>query len=810
MTAWSHDLRYAFRLLLKSPGFTFLAIATLALGIGASAGIVLVGRAMLFRPLPYRDPSRLLVLQSANPQRGWTGGPVSVPDLFDWQRRSGSFASISGFTWTDYESFAVTTGEGAQRINGVAVLPHLFDTLDARPLFGRDFLPAEFFGHPRVALLGYRTWTQLFGGSPDLVGHAIRVNREPYTVVGILPAEFELPGITDAAQILVPLSLDSSDAASRQLRLMWPFGRLKPGATRAQAQSELEVIGRRLAADHPEDVGFSVRAGTLRDAEGLDDARQKLPVFLATVLLLMGIAGANVAGILLSRFAARRGELVIRTALGASRGRLVRQLTTESVLIAATAGACGLIVALWVADLVVSFKPFYIPFAFGVRLDPGTLLAVAALSLVIGVVFGCLPALTVATTNLQDLMQRTAGRVSGGWQERLRNGLVVAEVAMSVAFLIGTALMISTMWHISRVPVGFDPRGLSMGRISLDPNRYGSGESQRAFYDSLLAKISGTPGVDAATGASHLVDFDPSGWSMGAGIRVPGRSSGAPATSSVSVVMPGYFGAMRVPMRRGTDFSGHESVPAIIVDQTFADKFFPHADPIGRQVELLEPPMRDDEDVKPGLRTIVGVVPIVRRIAYWATPFPQAYVPFTQNPVPSMFAIARSRDGSGVAAIRRGVASLDRDVAVYRSATMESWISRFYSSQRFELLALSVFAAIALAIAASGLYAVISYRVAQRTRELGVRLALGATPSSLQRLVLRQAAALTAAGLAAGLGAGAGVSRILSKFLFGVRPFDPATLVGAAAFVGCVALVAAYVPVRRAVLLDPIVALRID
>jgi predicted permease len=806
----ANDLRYAFRMLLKSPAFTSLAIATLALGIGSTAGIVLVGRAMLFRTLPYKDPSQLVVLWATNVKQGWTSGPEPVQDVLEWQRRARSFSAVSGFTWTDYESFSLSTGEGAQRINGVAVLPSLFDALGARPLFGRDFLPSEFVGHPRAAIIGYRTWKEQFGGSLDLVGRSIRINREPYTVVGILPDDFELPAITNAAQLLVPLPLDSADAQARGLRLITAFGRLKPGVSMAQAQSEMDVVARAQAADRIEDAGFGVRAGTLRDAEGLQNARQQLPVFLATVLLLMLIAGANVAGILLSRFSTRRGELVVRAALGASRGRLIRQFTTEGLLISIVAGALGLIVAMWVADLVLSFKPFYIPFTFRVRIDAPIMLIVGALSLSIGLVFGCLPAVTATSANMFDLMKRETERISGGWHERLRDGLVVAEMALSVAFLAGAALMVRTMWNIAKVPVGFDPAGLSMGRISLDAARYGTLESQRAFYQSLVSNIAATPGIEAATAASHLVDFDPAGWAMANGVRVPGAAPAASGTTFVSVVMSGYFGAMRMPLRHGTDFTGREAAPSIIVDQTFADRFFKNADPIGRQVELLQPPMRADESVTPGLRTVIGVVPNVRRVAYWATPFPHAYVPFTQNPVRSMFAIARAPDDSGGVAIRSAVQRIDRDVAIYKSASMPSWIARFYSSQRFELLVLSVFGAIALMIAASGVYAVIAYRVAQRTREMGVRLALGATPSDVQWLVLRQAAGPAGLGLAAGFGTAASVGRMLANFLFDVRPFDPAAFIAVSVFVGSVTLAATVVPIRRALRLDPMQALRTE
>jgi len=306
MSTAAQNIRYAFRMLRKSAWFTIVSVATLSLGIGATAGIALVARAMLFRPLPYADPSRLVVLWCTNAKQGWTSGPATVQEVLDWQRRASSFTGISGFTWTDYKSFSATSADGAERISGVAVLPGLFEALQSRPLLGRAFLPQEFFGGQRVALLGYRSWKQRFGGSPDLVGGTIRINREAYTVVGILPEDFELPVITNAAQLLVPFALDSKDASDRRQHLITAFGRLRPGISMAQMDAEMTLISRQLASTHLEDADFGVRAASLRDSEGLNNAREQLPMFLITVLLMMLIAGANVAGMLLSRFAARQ------------------------------------------------------------------------------------------------------------------------------------------------------------------------------------------------------------------------------------------------------------------------------------------------------------------------------------------------------------------------------------------------------------------------------------------------------------------------------------------------------------------------
>ena len=814
MSGFWQDVRYGLRMLAKAPTLSVTAVVTLALGIGANTGLLSIGRTLLYRPLPYQDPGQLAVLWGKNVKQHWDTTMVSVPDVLDWQRQATSFDSITGITWTDYEVFSLASEAGAERVRGAAVLPNLFETLRTQPLIGRGFLPEDFAGDKRVLLLGFATWKTRFGSDPTLVGRTIRVNREPYTVVGILPKNFEVPVLDDGIEILVPLRLDAADALDRNQRIVFGVGRRKSGTTMAQAQTEMQTIGARLAAEYKDDAGYSVNTANLRDSEGLTDLREKLPIFLVTVLLMVVISAANVAGILLSRFAARQPELVVRNALGASRGRLVRQLLTESLILTGLAGAFAIAVAKWVADLLASYKPFYMPYRGPVELGSTALIFIPTLSLVIGVVFGLFPALTAVRTNLNELMNRASLRVGGAWlQEKLRNGLVSVEVALSVALLIGASLMVTTIVRISSVDVGFNPQGLAMSRITLDAHRYPSPGNQIAFYQSLVSQLQSQPGVEAASAMSHFGDFDPSGWNMGNPIAIPGQPSrelAARPHSVVTVVMPGFFSAFGMRMLRGRGFESKESEPVIIVDQTFVNKFFPGQDPIGRQVELLQNSMRADEAVQSGVRTIIGVVPPVRRIAYWAKPFPQAYVPFTETPVPSMYVMVRTRDGSGAAVIRKAVAALDNEVPVWSSATMRGWISQFYASQRFELLVLAAFGAIALAISASGLYAIIAHRVTQRTRELGIRLALGATRHDVEWVVLRQAAALIGVGIAAGLAAALAIGQLLSKFLFGVRPHDPLTFGLAAAMVALISLIAIYVPARRAAHMDPLLALRYE
>jgi putative ABC transport system permease protein len=546
----------------------------------------------------------------------------------------------------------------------------------------------------------------------------------------------------------------------------------------------------------------------VRDAEGLGDARAKLPIFLGTVTIMLLIAAANAAGILLSRFAARQSELVIRSALGASMGRLVRQLITESVLLSLMAGGVAIGVAAWTVDLVLSYRPFYIPFALKTTIDWSTFACILALSLAVGAIFGFLPAIASARGNLHETMNQTSGRVGGhSWRDRTRNIFLIAEIALSVGLLAGAALMVNTVLRISHINIGFDPKGLAMSRINLDSSRYRSEVNWREFYDTLLARLSGEPEVRAVTLASHLCEYDPQGGCGGNPVRILGRTDEEAPVTPVTVVTPGFFSAMGMRMLRGHEFSAREGVPAIIVDQTFVDEFLPHEDPIGKQVELLHSTMNHQGDVKAGVRTIVGVTAPVRRVAYWAKPFPEAYVPFDQNPVASIFVVVRTAD-SDSNVIRRTVAGLDDELPVYFSDTMSGWIDKFYAAQHFELLILSVFSGLALLISVSGLYAVISHRVRERTRELGIRLALGASRRDVQWLVLRQAAILILTGTLTGIFAAGILGQMLSKLIFGVQPRDPVTLAAASGLVLLVSFLSAYAPAKKAAGMDPLVALR--
>jgi putative ABC transport system permease protein len=797
-------------MLRKTPAFSAAAVATLALGIGATGAILSVGRSVLYRSVPYPDANHLAALWTRDVKRGFDELLDSIPDVQDYQRRARTVDGVSGVTWTDYKSFSLATGAGAERLRGSAVLPGLFGVIGMHPILGREFTPDEFVGDRHVALIGYDLWRLRFAGDPNLVGRSIRINREPYTVVGVLPKGFEVPVLDQGLQILVPFRLDAADARDRSQRLVVAVVRVNPARTVAQARAELLGIGAQLAREHREDADVTANLEAVRESDSLNDAKAQLPVFLTTMLLMVVIAAANVAAILVSRFSARQPELVVRSALGGSRGRLIRQLLSESLMLAGIAGAASILVADWAGDLLISYSPFYMPNKPGAIISAAIVGVILALSAIVGIAFGIYPALAAARANPAEVINRSSARLADGWlRDKTRSGLIAIEVALSVTLIAGAGLMVRTGAKIARMDIGFDPHGVAVGRVSLDAARYATAESQRAFYSSVVERLAARPGVVAATAASHFCHYDPAGWCMGAPLRIPGRPRDDAKPGGIqTAVMPGFFAAMKMPVLRGRAFTDAESTPVIIVDQTFVNSFFPGEDPIGKQVELLASTMRADEQVAPGIRTIVGVVPAVRRVAYWARPFPQAYIPFGQNPVPSMYAVVRTRDDSGVEAIRQTIAQADPDLAVFWSGTMDGWVEKFYGAQRFELVVLVAFALVALVISASGLYAVISYRVRQRAREFGIRLAVGASPRDLQWLLFRQVGVVLALGVIAGVGGAVAIGRLLSYLLVGVRPRDPVMLLTAIALVAAVSFLAVLRPTRTAAHLDPLVALR--
>ncbi|MBV9147299.1 MAG: ABC transporter permease [Acidobacteria bacterium] len=813
LDSFLQDIRFGARLMLKAPLLTTIAIATLALGIGANAAVFALVKSAFWRNFPFFEPDRLAILWASNQKTGWKEMQVSVPDVADLKAQSHSLQWISGYTWTDYQVFSVSSAGGALRVRGVAVLPNLLATLGLHPALGRDFRFEEFAASSNhVALLANTIWRTRFGADQQIVGKTVRINREPFFVAGVLPANFELPDLGKAPEVLVPLALDSPEAHKRSQRILLPLGRLKAGVSRAAAVEELHSIARQLARDYAkEDGDYSLNLQWVSEDPVDRDARDKLPIFLATVALVLFIAASNVVLLTISRLVARTHELAMRTALGASRRRVLRQMMTEAVLLAAIAALFAALLAGWFLQLIMFYKPFYM-YEYDARIGLSGMLGIAALALAIGLIVGIVPILRSGKDNVQQLLGRVGVHATGSkWQHSMRRGLVAFEISICVGLLAAAGLMLQTIQRINAIDLGFNPRNLVLARMTLDGTRYRSPEASGDFYRELVSRLRVQSRFESVTAISHS-DF------VGYDMAYPVDAQGEPAPldpttfplAGAHVVIPGYFRDAQSPILRGREFSEHESQPAIILNQTLAKKLFRDDDPVGRIVVIGQAPQAWDESIPPGPRLVIGVVADVQKYSeFLKKVFPQFYVPLEQNPVPSMFVMVRSADSEGaIAAIRETASSMDSELAVYWATSMQSKIDEWYAGQHFQAIVLTCFAGLALSICLSGLYAVISHSVSRRSAELGVRLALGADPRSAVLLIMREGLLLIGAGTILGLGLAAALGRLLQHLLFQVRPTSVPSLAVAVFAVGTTALAATYLPSRRAARIDPVTALR--
>ncbi|HEV3469189.1 MAG TPA: ABC transporter permease [Pyrinomonadaceae bacterium] len=812
-TLW-HDLKYAVRVMLKQPGFTLVAVVTLALGIGANTAIFTVVDAALLRSLPYRDPERLVHLWEAKQNRDFDRREASYPDFLDWRAQTTEvFEGVAGYVNRGY----TLTGEGGpERVMGAAVTANFFDLLGVRPAHGRAFREGEDEpGAAAVAVLGHGLWQRRFGGDPKVVGREVTLNGESYTVVGVLPADFQFArvGSTDLWTGLRPTP---NFATPRYMHWLNVVARLRPGVTMEAARARLDAVGRVIAAADPgAHKGTALVAVPLHE-EVVGQVRPVLLAMLAAVSLVLLIACANVANLLLARGAARRKEVAIRTALGASRWRLVRQLLTESVLLAGVGGALGLVVALWGVDLLVAAIPeaqlLQMPYLRGLSLDPGLLLFTAALSLATGVLFGLMPALDASRADLQEAMKE--GRRASGTKRsgRLRAALVVSEVAVALVLLVGAGLLVKSLLRMLSVDPGFRVENLLTMRVNLTPQRFAGdtdGSQRAAFFEELLRRAGNLPGVEGAAAVSNL----PLSGDGGTGTpSVVGREepAGGWSEAHLRVVSPNYFDVMGVRVQAGRGFTERDRVgtsPVILVNRTFAERNFGGEDPTGQRVTFRftqgQPPFE-----------IVGVVGDEKIKSLDAQTTPVIYFPMLQGPDSSAALVVRTAsDPEAMAGALRGeLRALDPDAPLFGVRTMERVISDAPATfmRRYPAYLIGVFAAVALILASVGIYGVISYAVTQRTHELAIRAALGARRADLLRLVLRQGLALALGGVAAGILGALALTRLLSSLLYGVSATDPSVYAGVSLLLLAVVLVACLVPARRATKVDPMEALRYE
>jgi predicted permease len=800
------DVRFAFRQLRRSPAFTAIAILTLALGVGANTAIFSVVRGVLLRELPYTEADRLLRLFSTMNGRQTS---VSPADFTDWRRDSKTFSALAA----SYESTVNLTGSGAaERFTQARVTANLFGVLGVRPVLGRTFVAGEDAEDaPRVVVLSDGLWRSRFGADPDIVGRSLTLDGFPTVVIGVAPASMRYPVPVD---MWLTTRFAQSDLAesSRGARWIDVIGRLAPGASAEQAKGELATIARRLELHDPKhntDVG--TRVVPLQE-QMVGTVRTPLIVVLAAVGLVMLIACANVASLLLGRTAARDGELAVRTALGAGRGRLVRQLLTESVCLALIGGAAGLALALWGTRLLVSLAPADIPRLYDVRIDGPVLLFTLGVTVVAALVFGSIPALHASGAQLASrLRDGNRGSRTRPGSARARGALVIGEMALAIMLLAGAGLLLRSLSRLRDVNPGFEPARVSTFTVTLSPVKYPRSDDHRAFGTALLEAVGRIPGVDSAALAFGL---PLSGTSFQLSFDVDGRPAPPPNAeprAQVRVVSAGYFGTMGIPLLRGRAFTPDDrpgGPQALVVSEETARRHFPGEDPIGKRIAFGWG--RDDGGRLSG--EIVGIVGDVRHRSLSAEVSPHVYAAFAQWPIDQLTVVMRSRGdpAATIAAARGAVASLDRDVPVYDAFTLATMVDRSLGQPRFYVLLLGVFAGLAVLLAAVGIYGVIAYTVQQRTREIGIRIALGASAERVVSMMVRRGLVLALAGVALGTAGAFAVTRVLRSLLYGVGARDPVTFVGVAVLLGVVALLASWIPARRAARVDPLTAMRAE
>lgn len=803
---WLQDLRQAAHSLVRSPGAAVTATVTLAFGLGSCIALLALVHSALYRHLPYGEPDRIAIAWSKNLKTGWTEVPVSLPVLEQWRSGARSFDQLSGFTWTDYRVFTVGGERNEpERVPGIAVMPDLFTLLRVTPRLGRAFRAEDgTAGAAPVVLLGHRLWTRKYAADPAIVGRTIRINREDHLVTGVLGSDFELP-VLKTPQLFIPLNATSAELRNPENRVLVVVGRLKPGIGVSGAQADLARLSTQLAAADPAQSGWSASV-EVRNLGGVDSRRVYL-LFAVTGSLILLLACVNVASLLAARTSRRRSELALRAAIGASRLRLIGSITAESLLLAAAGCLLGLLIATGISRAVIAHQPFYLtmdkaPFSLPV------LFAAGALAVLTAAAASVLPVLQGSRVSLVAALGDGSARSVGQGRRSPTNVLLAVQVAGSVVLLVGAGLMIATLFNISRVPLGFDPRDVAASRVTLDEARYPGVASRTAFYDRLLGELVATPGVQAASLASEL----PLSNVMAVYFALEGKAAPDPAdtpTIAVNVVTPGYFKALRTPLLLGRDFVEREPEPVAIVNQAVARKYFAGENPLGRRIVLGAPPAPGAEQVGPGPRTIVAVVPNIGTAASRTTQWPAVYLPYAQNPLASMYAIARSSTpDAALQAIRRHVTSADAELPTYRAASLQQVVNSYYRQERFQALLLVVVASVALLISSIGLYASVAAAVDERTREVGVRLALGSSPWQAAWLVARRSFSVVAGGMVCGLVVAAAASRLLTSLLYGVDPLDPLTFTLASGLTVLVGAFATLIPARRAAALDPLMALR--
>jgi putative ABC transport system permease protein len=796
------NLRHALRSLRRAPAFTLAAVATLALGIGANTAIFSAVNGVLLNPLAYPEPDRLVVVWGRHTSIGRE--TASLPDYLDWRAQARSFEALAAMTNT---RFNVTGAGEPEVVNGGVATADLLRVFGVTPSVGRGFRDDEERGAaPRVAMLGDGYWRRRFGAAPDIIGDRILLSGVPHTVVGIVPAPLRLAQPVD---VWTPLVTDTT--RGRRSDFLTVFGRLRAGVTQERAQQEMTTIMRRLEAQYPEsNAGWGAEVVGLRE-QMIGEIRPALLVFMGAVGLVLLVACANVANLMLARSAARSREVTIRSALGASRARLAGELLLESMLLALLGGGLGLLLALWGVEGLRSLGPDTLPRVEEIGLDLRVLGFTLVLSLVTGLLFGLAPVWRLAGRDLRDGLAGGGRSVAGASGiHRARSALVLGEVAFAFVLLAGAALLLRSFERLQRVDPGFAPDRVLTARVTLPRLAYPDDRRWLAFGRDLLARTAAEPGVRSAALVSDAPLGDsPPYWSF----EIEGAEAAAPGTvqdAAVFTASADYFETLRIPLMRGRRFEAADRAgrpDVVVVSQAAAQRFWKGRDPIGTRITFGDP---SDPETRWG--TVVGVVGDVRHERLNEHPYPQIYLPFEQSPVRSVVLAVRTagEPTTLVPAIRRVVAELDPELPLADVSTLEERKAVTLARPRVNATVLGAFALAALVLAAVGIYGVVAYGVVQRTRELGIRMALGAGGSTLLRMVIRQGMMPVLGGMAMGLVTALAGGRLLRGLLFGVGSSDPATLALTTCFLVAVALAAMYLPARRAARSDPIAALRVE
>jgi putative ABC transport system permease protein len=793
-----NDLRFAVRVLLGSPGFTVAALVVLTLGIGATTTMFGATNAVLLRPLPFPDPDRLFVVRETRAQAGLERTVVSAEEYLTWTRGSRVVENAAIFS---YPGLAVAINGAPDRLPALRVSAEFFPLLGLMPIAGRPFTREnERPGRGDVLLISYRLWQDRFGGAADAIGRAVRVEGKPAVVIGVLPPKFSFMGRVD---LVVPETLTPELAAADQGHSFDIYARLAPAVTREQAISELTRTA--LAAEHAPKHLSGVTLVPLKD-EVVGDARTPMLVLFAAVGCVLLIACANIANLLLARGTARQREIAIRSALGAGRGRVVRQLVTESLLLSFVGGIAGALLSTWLTDVLARAAASSIPRADEIHVDVGALLFAMGISLIAGLIFGLVPALHASRTDVNVTLKQE-GRGTSSARQRTLSVFVVAEIALALVLLVGAGLLLSSFGKLRNVDPGFDARHALVVPAFLPDWKYPGREALRAFFVRAEGELAAVPGV-AAVGATNALPL--SGDNSSGSLTIEGQPAPTPATrpnADRRAVTPGYFAAlsMRILAGRGFTAADNERAPlVVVVSRGFADRYWPGQDAVGKRLKLA----RFESDAP--MRTVIGVVNNVQHANLASEPRPVVYYPHAQGPDSGMQLVVRSTSSPAAiaGAVREAMRRLDPDLPVTELKPLSDLVQTSLMDTEIALSLLGSFALLAILLAAAGVYGVMAYAVAQRTTEFGIRVALGASPRDLMRLVGRQGLTLTAAGVAIGLVCARLASSALTGMVYGIRPSDPVVFVTTAAILAAIALSACVVPALRALRVDPIVALK--